>query len=167
VIPPDELPVRGEHGGRGVAETAQHTAQAGWDVVGDLRAGRWGEPGETVEVVAFGVGELQGACERRGHLRRRRRVPALLQTDHVIDRDPRQLGEILPAQSGDPASGSGGQSRRARRETFSPRAQHRAEFRGVGGHEIDSRTRREPEGGSGFPTEIRSLATGTAVDDAY
>jgi hypothetical protein len=55
------------------------------------------QPSQPVQMIRFGIRQLQGARERGDHLRRRPGGPSLLQADEVVDRDPGDLGQLFPA----------------------------------------------------------------------
>ncbi len=73
-VPPDQPPVGGEHRDGNVAKPGEDTLGARRNMVADHAVPRWLQPGETVQVVALGPGQLQGTGERARHLRRSRQA---------------------------------------------------------------------------------------------
>jgi hypothetical protein len=99
-VPPDQPPVGGEYPDRDVAKPGENALRAWRDVVADPPVAWRLQPGEAIQVVAFGAGELQGAGEGAGDLRRRRGRPSLLEPDHVVDGDAGEIGQFLAPQPG-------------------------------------------------------------------
>jgi len=106
-------------------------------------AGRGGEPGQPVEVVAFRVTESQRAGERGHHLRRGVHEPPLLQAHHVVDGDAGELGELLPAHALGPVGPAGD----SRGQAVTPRAQGRTELV----HRCHCRAPPGTQGGNSLP----------------
>ena len=109
-------PVPGEHvvagiadQGRGVVQPFNQVQDAWPHLISRTRAESGLGVREMAQVGAFVVGQPQRPADRGEHLGRRRRPPALLQPDVVVDRHAGQLRDLLSAQARGPASGPLGQ----------------------------------------------------------
>lgn len=109
-------------------------------------------------MVPFCEGKLQGSSEGSDDLRRRCTGASLLQADHVVDRDPREVGELLPAQSRRSPGPATRQPGCYWRHAVSPQAQSGTEFRYASGHLLIVARQRATESGTAVPTVTPSLA---------
>jgi hypothetical protein len=65
---PDQPPAGGEHRDRSVAEPGDNTLRAWRNMVADHAITGRLKPGEAVQVVALGAGQLEGTRQRTGWL---------------------------------------------------------------------------------------------------
>lgn len=109
-VPEQEVPHRVEDGHRPLPGAFHQAADTREHQPADASTAG-GMPGQTEQVLLFGVAELQRPGERRAHLRRGRRGPPLLQAHDVADGGTRQHGQLLAPQPFGTPGGVGRQSR--------------------------------------------------------
>ena len=133
-VPPHESPIRRKRGGRGLAQSRKQALNATRNVVADGSVAGRLQAREAVEMIAFGIGELQSAGQRGHDLTRWRRGPALLKPDDVVDRDARETGKLFAAKADRAARPPRRQTYVGGGKTIAPHPDRRSETGVLGCH---------------------------------
>ena len=149
------LPCGIEDHHRHVGEPVEHALHARRDVAVDRARRPARLAGHAEQVRALVVGQPQRARERREHRRRRVRRAALLEPRQVVDRDARELRDLLAPQAGRASPAAGRQPDVGGAEAVAPGAQ--AGGRARAGPRSDDGARAARQGGPVSPRMARPL----------
>ncbi|MQY40913.1 hypothetical protein SRB17_89460 [Streptomyces sp. RB17] len=111
------------------------------------------EPGAAVQLVTLGAGELKGSGESADDLGRGVLRTSLFQAQDVVDGEPRQLCELLAAQSRGTTADRHGEAGVGRGQAVAPRVQERGEVGAGGSHGFILATRHPMSLGTASPSD--------------